>query len=76
LQPALRHNGRDREKVRNQTTVPTFEVDRVYMMLDDRSPMDDARTWRNARRPAAALADQFVLDGIELAIVEGTFWMP
>jgi lactoylglutathione lyase len=55
-------------------SVADVDLDRVYMMLDDRSPMDDARTWHTARRAAAALADQFVLDGIELVIVEGTFW--
>jgi predicted enzyme related to lactoylglutathione lyase/predicted kinase len=50
------------------------DLDRVYMMLDHRSPMDDPPTWRGARRAAAALADQFLLDGAELVIVEGTFW--
>jgi adenylylsulfate kinase-like enzyme len=50
------------------------DLDRVYMMLDGRSPMDNASIWREARRVAAALTDQFVLDGIELVIVEGTFW--
>jgi chloramphenicol 3-O-phosphotransferase len=44
------------------------------MMLNDRSPMDDARTWRKRRRASAALADQFVRDGIELVIMEGTSW--
>ena len=55
-------------------TVAVVDLDRLYMMLDDRSPMDDPGTWRTARRAAAALTDQFVLDAIELIIVEGTFW--
>lgn len=50
------------------------DLDRMYMMLDGRSPMDNPSIWREARRVAAALTDQFVLDGIELIIVEGTFW--
>jgi hypothetical protein len=36
--------------------------------------MTDPRISRQARRTAAALTDHFVLDGIELVIVEGTFW--
>jgi lactoylglutathione lyase len=44
------------------------------MMVDDRAPMADPRISRQARRAAAALTDHFVLDGIELVIVEGTFW--
>jgi adenylylsulfate kinase-like enzyme len=55
-------------------TVAVVDLDRLYMMLDHRSPMDDPRTWRAARRAAAALADQFLVDGAELVIVEGTFW--
>jgi hypothetical protein len=50
------------------------DLDRVYMMLNNRSPMDDARTSRQASRASAALADQFIRDGIELVIAEGTFW--
>jgi chloramphenicol 3-O-phosphotransferase len=51
-----------------------IDLDRVYMMLDDTSPMDDSNTWREARRGAAALTNQFVQDRLELVIVEGTFW--
>jgi len=50
------------------------DLDRMYMMLDDTSPMDDSNTWRAARRGAAALTNQFPQDGLELVIVEGTFW--
>jgi lactoylglutathione lyase len=50
------------------------DLDRIYMMFDVRPPMTDPRISRQARRAAAALTDHFVLDGIELVIVEGTFW--
>jgi len=51
-----------------------IDLDRVYMMLDDTSPMDDANTWREARRGAAELTNQVIQDGLELVILEGTFW--
>ena len=52
----------------------TLDLDLFYLMLEDTLPMADPRLWRMARRAAAALVDQFVRDGIELTIVEGTFW--
>jgi lactoylglutathione lyase len=54
--------------------VAVVDLDRLYMMLDDRPPMSDPSHSREARRAAAALTDHFVLEGIELVIVEGTFW--
>ena len=65
LAAALRDSGR---------SVAVVDLDRLYMMLDDRPPMSDPSRSREARRAAAALTDHFVLDGIELVIVEGTFW--
>ena len=55
-------------------TAAVVDLDRIYMMFDDRPPMTDPRISRQARRTAASLTDHFVLDGIELVIVEGTFW--
>ena len=65
LAAAFRDSGR---------TATVVDLDRIYMMFDDRPPMTDPRISRQARRAAAALTDHFVLDGIELVIVEGTFW--
>jgi predicted kinase len=65
LATAFRDSGR---------TAAVVDLDRIYMMFDNRPPMTDPRTSRQARRTAAALTDHFVLDGIELVIVEGTFW--
>jgi len=54
-------------------SVAVVDLDRLYMMLDDRPPVSDPSRSREARRAAAALTDHFVLEGIELVIVEGTF---
>src|SRR5438093_49382 len=54
-------------------TAAVVDLDRLYMMLDNASHMDDDSVWRLARRAAAALTDQFVADGIDTVIVEGTF---
>jgi adenylylsulfate kinase-like enzyme len=35
-------------------TVAVVDLDRIYMMFDDRPPMTDPRTSRQARRTAAA----------------------
>src|SRR5712691_11737875 len=55
-------------------TAAVVDLDRVYMMLDDASPMNSDGVSRQARRAAAALTIQFVADGIDLVIVEGDFW--
>ena len=55
-------------------SVAVVDLDRLYMMLDDPAPMSDPSHSREARRAAAALTEHFVLDGIELVILEGTFW--
>jgi lactoylglutathione lyase len=55
-------------------SVAVVDLDRLYMMLDDPAPMSDPSRSREARRAAAALTDHFVLDGIELVILEGTVW--
>jgi adenylylsulfate kinase-like enzyme len=65
LAAAFRDSGR---------TATVVDLDRIYMMFDDCPPMTDPRISRQARRTAAAVTDHFVLDGIELVIVEGTFW--
>jgi len=55
-------------------TAAVVELDRMYVMLDDSPLMSDPRISRRARR-AAALVDQYVLDGIDLVIAEGDFWI-
>jgi adenylylsulfate kinase-like enzyme len=50
------------------------DLDRVYLMLDDGPAMREASRSRQARRAAAALANQFLSEGIELVVVEGDFW--
>ena len=52
------------------------ELDRLYLMLDDASPMDNPSLWSQARRAAGALATQFAGEGMDLVIVEGDFWTP
>jgi len=54
--------------------VANVDLDRLYLMLEDSSPMADPQLWRLARRAAASLVDQFVRDDVALIIVEGTFW--
>src|SRR6202171_1630965 len=61
LAAAFRDSGR---------TAAVGDLGRIYMMFDDRPPMTDPRISLQARRAAAALTDHFVLDGIELVIVE------
>ena len=56
------------------STAGVIELDRIYMMLDDGPIMGDAEISRRARRAAAALVHQYVLDGVDLIIVEGDFW--
>ena len=46
LATAFRDSGR---------TAAVLDLDRIYMMFDDRPPMSDPRTSRQARRAAAAL---------------------
>ncbi|HLZ30806.1 MAG TPA: hypothetical protein VKV73_26100 [Chloroflexota bacterium] len=41
-------------------TAAVVDLDRIYMMLDDRPPMTDPRISRQARGAAAALTDHFV----------------
>jgi predicted enzyme related to lactoylglutathione lyase/adenylylsulfate kinase-like enzyme len=63
--------GRFRASGRSAANV---DLDRLYLMLEDRLPMADPRLWGMARRAAAALVDQWARDGVELIVVEGTFW--
>jgi lactoylglutathione lyase len=50
------------------------DLDLLYKMIDAGQPMDNPSSWRQARRAAASLADEFVLAGVDMVIVEGTFW--
>jgi hypothetical protein len=59
------------DRFRSSHTAAVMDLDRVSMMLEDRPPMTDRSLSRQARRAAAALTDHFVLDGVELVIVEG-----
>jgi len=52
----------------------SVDLDLLYKMIDAGQPMDNPSSWRQARRAAAVLADEFVLTGMDLVIVEGTFW--
>jgi lactoylglutathione lyase len=51
-----------------------LDLDRMYMMLDDSAIMSSPAIGRQARRAAAALVDHYVLESINLVIVEGEFW--
>jgi Mrp family chromosome partitioning ATPase len=51
-----------------------IDLDLLYKMIDHSQPMGNPTSWRQARRTAAALADEFVLAGFEMVVVEGTFW--
>jgi predicted kinase len=50
------------------------DLDLLYTMLDEAQPMDNPVAWRRARRAAATLADEFAVAGVELVVIEGTFW--
>jgi hypothetical protein len=56
-------------------TAAVVDLDRMYVLLDDSPLMSDPRISARARRAAAALVDQYALDGIDLIIVEGDFWI-
>jgi predicted enzyme related to lactoylglutathione lyase/chloramphenicol 3-O-phosphotransferase len=50
------------------------DLDPMYAMLHDGPLMSDPLIARLARRAAAALVDQYIVDGIQLVIVVGDFW--
>ena len=55
------------------SSAAVVDLDLVYRMLDDGRLMSDPGTSRLARRAAAALVDQYLVDRIQLVIVEGDF---
>ena len=66
-----------RDLGRSGTAVAMIDLDLVYDMLEpDHVRKDDAAKWLRARRASAALADAFLLDGVEVVIVEGEFLTP
>jgi adenylylsulfate kinase-like enzyme len=62
------------EVERRGKTAAAIDLDLVYEMLEhDGARKDDDATWTRARRAAAALANRFATDGVEVVIVEGDF---
>jgi adenylylsulfate kinase-like enzyme len=61
---------------RGGTSAAVLDIDLLYTMLDPRSGVrkDDDRSWTVARRGAAALADAFMSDGVEVVIAEGALF--
>ena len=51
-----------------------IDLDRVYIMARQIDGYGEASIWAVARRGAAALADSFYADGIQVVIVEGEFF--
>ncbi len=66
-----------RELDRRGTTAAVIDIDLVYDMLDHAVgvPKGDDRSWRAARRAAAAITDTFLSDGIDAVIVEGRLFV-
>jgi cytidylate kinase len=62
------------EVERRGKTAAAIDLDLVYEMLEhEGARKDDDATWIRARRAAAALANRFSTDGVEVVIVEGDF---
>jgi hypothetical protein len=51
-----------------------IDLDLVYCMARQVEGFDEANVWSVARRGAAALADAFLAEGMEVVIVEGEFF--
>jgi tRNA uridine 5-carbamoylmethylation protein Kti12 len=51
-----------------------IDLDLVYCMARQVEGYDELTVWTTARRGAAALADTFFADGIDVVIVEGEFF--
>ena len=63
-----------RESERRGKTAAAIDLDLVYEMLEhDGARKDDDEKWTQARRAAAALANRFAADGVEVVIVDGEF---
>ena len=63
-----------REVERRGKTAAAIDLDLVYEMLEhDGARKDDEAKWTRARRAAAALANRFATDGVDVVIVEGDF---
>jgi adenylylsulfate kinase-like enzyme len=63
-----------REVERRGKTAAAIDLDLVYEMLEhDGARKDDEQKWSRARQAAAALANRFAADGVEVVIVEGEF---
>jgi cytidylate kinase len=62
------------EVERRGKTAVVIDLDLVYEMLEhDGARKNDDAIWTRARRAAAALANRFSTDGVEVVIVEGDF---
>ena len=55
-------------------TAAVIDLDLVYCMARQVEGFDEATIWTTARRGAAALADAFFAEGMEVVIVEGEFF--
>lgn len=60
------------EVERRGRAAAAIDMDLVYEMLEQPGVRkDDAAKWARTRRASAAFAEQLLLDGVEVAIVEG-----
>ena len=50
-----------------------IDLDEIYLMMSGK-PMADPAIWMRARRSAAGLVDSFFRSGVEVVILEGSFW--
>ncbi len=55
-------------------TAAVIDLDLVYCMARQVEGFDEANIWTTARRGAAALADAFFSEGMQVVIVEGEFF--
>jgi thymidylate kinase len=67
---AMELGGQARSSGRSAAVI---DLDIVYDMLDHRQK-SDAGVWLMARQTAAVLTDHFFRSGVELVVVEGSFW--
>jgi chloramphenicol 3-O-phosphotransferase len=62
------------EVERRRATAAAIDLDIVYEMLEHSSRRkDDGSKWQRAERGAAALADAFLADSVDVVIVDGDF---
>jgi predicted enzyme related to lactoylglutathione lyase len=63
------------ERLREQgRSAAVVELDRLYLLQEDRAPMADLAIWQRARMAAGALSQSLVASGVDVVIVDGDFW--